>query len=410
MRVENVAIFPAIVVAVFMSCTAVAAVGEYSVSSIEGTVLVKTDGDEWSPAVKGDSPGAGSELRVLEKARLFLESGCCTRVAVSGSAKIIIAPREDAADISTGTARLDLEYGTFAAMIDTVKEGAATISVKTPLGSIELIQGVSAVATDGRDVLKLAAGDGRACLLMARGERKCVEGDQAIFVEGPTGRAERHRNVPGEFKELWQAAGWPVAQDKLSLTVFQPADGAYFGESNIIVRGRTTPGAKVTVNNTESEVGSNGGFSAKVSLYEGENHIVVEARNQAGETSSAERRVFLDSIPPILTISQPIDNFDPTTLGTCNDQYCSIQIFGLTEPGVQLEINDIDVSRFIEDDGSFIIQDFPLRRDRDTLRVEVSDPLGQRTVEILHISEVQDSDYDGFPDDTDACPFDPLCQ
>jgi hypothetical protein len=164
------------------------------------------------------------------------------------------------------------------------------------------------------------------------------------------------------------------------------------------------------VNNKAFPVKENGSFSGNITLFEGDNKVVVQARSASGATTTVTRQVSLDSSPPMLTISQPTSNFDMTLIGTCDSRNCYIQVFGLTEPGVSLSINGVNVSRYIEDDGSFFIQDFPVRRTERTLTFEAEDMLRQRTVEVLYVAPPSDIDFDGAPDTLDACPSDPSCQ
>lgn len=63
------------------------------------------------------------------------------------------------------------------------------------------------------------------------------------------------------------------------LTVISPKDGTTVqGVKNITVEGRTEPNATVTVNGKNVTVGPDGNFTYNVSLKQGKNEIIVEAK------------------------------------------------------------------------------------------------------------------------------------
>lgn len=77
--------------------------------------------------------------------------------------------------------------------------------------------------------------------------------------------------------------------DAPPLEIFEPADGASFsGEKSVTVRGKTEKGARVTVNKRLAIVSSEGEFSQKVTLTDGENTITVmvvdEGKNETEKT------------------------------------------------------------------------------------------------------------------------------
>lgn len=72
----------------------------------------------------------------------------------------------------------------------------------------------------------------------------------------------------------------------LFLQVTSPADKSVVNTSSVQVTGRTQPGAYVTSNDSFVQAGSDGTFSASVTLVEGPNTIDVIASNQAGDVVS----------------------------------------------------------------------------------------------------------------------------
>lgn len=83
-----------------------------------------------------------------------------------------------------------------------------------------------------------------------------------------------------------------VVQDDVApeLTIESPStEGGVVSEEKVItVSGKTEPGVRVFVNGTIARGGSDGEFSARVSLDEGENTITVEAVDEAGNQSAEE--------------------------------------------------------------------------------------------------------------------------
>lgn len=69
------------------------------------------------------------------------------------------------------------------------------------------------------------------------------------------------------------------------------AEGAQFSEPQILLSGSTSPGASLFVNQQPVQVGALGDFQTTLSLFEGDNSINVEARDQAGNATALTRRV-----------------------------------------------------------------------------------------------------------------------
>ncbi len=231
--------------------------------------------------------------------------------------------------------------------------------------------------------------EGKACLKPTSGKPVCADEKKMIISESPE-KQPRIAGLDNAIIAAWKKYDWDVMGLKPDLKVIQPQDGAYETDPGIIVVGVTSKGASVKINNKEVSVKTDGSFTAQIMLFEGENKVSVHARSRTGKTTTLTRTVFLDTTAPLLTVSQPTPNFDPTSMGTCDQQYFYLQIFGLTEPGVALLANNVNISRFIEDDGSFLVQDFPIRRTEHTLTIEAEDMFHRRTREVIHIGEPSD--------------------
>lgn len=75
------------------------------------------------------------------------------------------------------------------------------------------------------------------------------------------------------------------------LTIDYPADGQSYKNDQQTVRGKTQPGASVTVNGFRAIVDSNGGFSYDIKLQQGGNSIKVVTIDTAGNKTEKEINV-----------------------------------------------------------------------------------------------------------------------
>lgn len=73
-----------------------------------------------------------------------------------------------------------------------------------------------------------------------------------------------------------------------SIDITEPTSGTTTDESSITVRGTTTPGAILTVNDKTVNVSPDGSFSTTVALYSGENTIVLVAKKGSTEPAIEE--------------------------------------------------------------------------------------------------------------------------
>ncbi|HYK08701.1 MAG TPA: hypothetical protein VEW42_04350 [Candidatus Eisenbacteria bacterium] len=89
------------------------------------------------------------------------------------------------------------------------------------------------------------------------------------------------------FSDTWTVT---YIQKAPSLSVDNPHDGDTLG-SPIVVRGKTDPDVKVTVNDFWAITDSSGNYSYTLTLQNGDNHIVVIATDAAGNTTRQELTV-----------------------------------------------------------------------------------------------------------------------
>jgi cytoskeletal protein RodZ len=75
------------------------------------------------------------------------------------------------------------------------------------------------------------------------------------------------------------------------LTVRSPVSGTTQSSKSLTVKGKTTAGAEVFVNDTEGKANTNGDFSINITLDEGENTVLVIANDSAGNSLEKELTV-----------------------------------------------------------------------------------------------------------------------
>ena len=101
--------------------------------------------------------------------------------------------------------------------------------------------------------------------------------------------------IPGSSpSEVTQGTG-NVASNKISLIVTSPKDGSTLDSTNVTVKGKTTPGADVFINDQSGKADANGNFSMSIGLDEGSNQIVVSANDTEGNATEVDLNVNVAS-------------------------------------------------------------------------------------------------------------------
>ena len=100
--------------------------------------------------------------------------------------------------------------------------------------------------------------------------------------------------VPTGLSQATQGAA-TVTSDKISLIVTSPKDGDVLTSTDAVVKGKTTPGADVFVNDQSGKADANGNFSISVALDEGANLIVVLANDADGNVTQLDLNVTVTS-------------------------------------------------------------------------------------------------------------------
>ena len=98
-----------------------------------------------------------------------------------------------------------------------------------------------------------------------------------------------------------------ISTEAPSLDITQPVDGIYTNDTTIEIEGNAGTGQyadvkQVTVNGVPAEVDENGDFHATVEgLIEGDNEIVIEVEDNAGNKTTVRRHVNVDLTHPVIT-------------------------------------------------------------------------------------------------------------
>lgn len=88
------------------------------------------------------------------------------------------------------------------------------------------------------------------------------------------------------------------------IEVLSPRNGSYINVAQVLVSGRTEPGAKVSIYG-QPVINSDGRFSLAVDLPNETNRIDVEARDLAGNLNTTALTVAVDLVPPSISIGFP---------------------------------------------------------------------------------------------------------
>ncbi len=147
-----------------------------------------------------------------------------------------------------------------------------------------------------------------------------------------------------------------------------------------------TPGDKVKVfigNEEVVEVMGQGSFNRTVILNEGKNDIRVVAKDRSGNTTEISQRLFLDTVKPILTITEPAQQtlyrFEPPAPPTVKNVRRQQVVRGIIidpQPSSGLKrvlLNGNEIKP--RSDGSFVTT-VPLIRGDNRLNFEVEDMSG----------------------------------
>ena len=100
-------------------------------------------------------------------------------------------------------------------------------------------------------------------------------------------------------------------------------------QKTVTIKGKTSPGAKVTVGNQQATVAADGSFSIKLQLQEGVNTLTVKAEKNELPPATEQISIILDTLPPELIVQKL-----PELIG--EQQF---DLMGRVEPGCKVLVN-----------------------------------------------------------------------
>ncbi len=231
------------------------------------------DGNRAALAV-GDELQRDDSVQVGEGSRAVLGVGEGTQLELEAASAVRVL------DVDVNGVRVELEQGRVKAR---VRAGGVPVGV-TSRGR--------AIYADDADFTAAVDGSGGLAVEPERGEVR-VEGTE----DGPhdVSQGTRLSSVPGKPPVL------EAVPKKLLLEVGKPGQ-AMTRQADMLVEGRTGAYAEVRVGHegswTSVRAGPDGRFRASVPLEEGENRVVVEARDALGNRREDEVTITRDSTAP----------------------------------------------------------------------------------------------------------------
>lgn len=105
--------------------------------------------------------------------------------------------------------------------------------------------------------------------------------------------------------QLWETRHFTVDTEGPSLSIASPPPGAVVSTSPIVVTGTVSGAASLTLVGGQVVLQEGGVFSATVPLVEGTNPLRLVARDAAGNETSRDLPVVLDTLPPVVSLTSP---------------------------------------------------------------------------------------------------------
>jgi len=82
-------------------------------------------------------------------------------------------------------------------------------------------------------------------------------------------------------------------KNQITLKITTPANNATLSNPSVTVKGITSPGAEVSVNEQDVTAGADGSFAATLTLDEGDNYVSVVAIDADGKAAEVEMNLTL---------------------------------------------------------------------------------------------------------------------
>ena len=378
------------------------------VSQIKGPVQVKVPDSEWYRCSRGLVIKSKMTLKTGRNGRAVIKFGKKSKIIVLPKTEIYIEKEPEKILKREDAVHFAMEQG-HVIVVNKYTDEDYDFRIATEYAAITARTGTFSLVHQDNKKSVLYVLKGKICAHAK--EKKVCPGERmstTIIKKSFPGQPQ-----PAALAEisLWQDEdllnGKNAAAKGLGLVIYNPKHGSHISRSEITLSGNTSPDASVKVNGVKVSVKNDGNFSRNLTLPEGKNTIKIEVR-KGKKKIFKEVEVFVDSTPPLLNIEQPGNPFNPEAIGECDSKKCKISIYGLTEPEVVLLVNNSDMSKNVESNGSFFIKDYQLARGVKELTIQARSASGQTATQTLKVEDPSDIE-DFLPNFRDMCPLDLMC-
>lgn len=164
-----------------------------------------------------------------------------------------------------------------------------------------------------------------------------------------------------------------VTLSDLTISITSPGTGVVLAARKTRVDGQVNwAGASVIVNGVAATVQPTGSWSAPdVNLPEGKTEITARAQSPEGRSAVARLSLTVDTIPPSLIISEPMD--------MAQVRFPFIRVVGqVGEVDAKVYVNGLQTT--VQPNGSFVRENVPLATGLNTIQIEARDLAGNSTL------------------------------
>lgn len=243
------------------------------VTSVTGAVERKREDGTWAPVAEGEELSLEDEVRTGPGGAVVLELGDTATVDVSERTGVAIS------ELSETLSRVRLQEG----RISTKVHGRDDVRLRVEVSGTDAV----AETTDG-EFSVLSSGTGQVTVASNEGDVAFSANGETVEVKSGQQSVARPNLPPSPPQEI------PAS---FYLKVNSSARGPQ-RQKTTTVRGRTTPGAVVSINGVREAVDDKGRFSTSVTLVEGRNQITVAVEDVTGRSTEKSVGVVVDSRPP----------------------------------------------------------------------------------------------------------------
>jgi flagellar hook assembly protein FlgD len=180
------------------------------------------------------------------------------------------------------------------------------------------------------------------------------DGAQPVPIDSSGGFQLEHRLQEGENRielSVTDAAGNRASITRQVTLILKPPDivvdnppnDLWINQKLLSVQGRVSPGSALRVNGKDAAVDEEGAYQIDLLLQEGENLIAFEATDGVGNASETERRVYLKTRPPVISLSSVTEGMEV--------REPSLLVVGQTEVGASVRLNGRELA--VDSRGGF---------------------------------------------------------